>query len=323
MKPPSDIHGRKFKTLRVSLTPVCNFACLYCTCGDENAGYRSEEKNLSLSGISAHQDFFHIIKSIHALTGLETVRLTGGEPLAYKEILPLVASLKELGIPQVKLTTNASLLRNLATPLKKAGVDSINISIDAMDPEVFYQMTRRKSLHKTLDGIDAALENNIPVKLNAVVMRGINEHQLLPLLDFAFERNIVIRFLELMQMGHLHHNSQQYFFPEKEMLDIIGEKYTFVRVERTLSSTARYWLTTEMDKFGIISNTSHPFCSDCNRLRLDSSGKIYGCLSEAQGIPIADCLGDEKEMFRRLEQALGQKQMVFKGSEVSMKEIGG
>jgi cyclic pyranopterin phosphate synthase len=172
-------------------------------------------------------------------------------------------------------------------------------------------------------GIDAALDAGLAVKLNTVVMKGMNDGQVLPLLEFAFARGITIRFLEVMAMGHLYHDSDRYLLTQQEILRLIGERYGLTALEREPSATARYWVTERGQRVGIIANESEPFCRDCDRLRLDSSGHIYGCLSNNH--PISLGIGEsEAEWDGKLRAALAQKQALrFTGSELSMLQIGG
>jgi len=324
----ADALGRTFTTLRLSLTNVCNLACLYCVHeSDASSQAFLPTANETVSGgkkMLSTIDFITIIKSILRQTSLETVRLTGGEPTLYKDLVPLVKALKDLGIPKVVMTTNGFLLKRKAQSLKEAGLDGINFSLDAVDKAIFFKMSRRDKLDATLEGIDAALENGINVKINSVIMKGTNDSQILPLLEYAISKNVFIRYLELMKMGHLYQDHNDFFFSEQDILWTISRKYDFHKKMRRGSSTANYWETTEGYKFGIIANESSPFCFDCNRLRLDSFGNIYGCLSDSNGISILDCLEDDKLLEQRLQQALKQKQTVrFTGSELSMKAIGG
>ncbi|HET6254867.1 MAG TPA: radical SAM protein [Puia sp.] len=313
-----DQYGRTFRTLRVSLLSHCNLGCVYCVAGEKelrewNAGGQSP----------GAADLLAIIRRLHDQLGLETVRLTGGEPLLYPDLAGLVEGLRSMGIPQIKLTTNGSLLEKKVAALKQAGLQSINISLDAVDEAVFERMSRRHSVQRVIRGIDAALEAGLAVKVNTVVMKGMNDGQVLPLLEFAFSRGITIRFLEVMAMGHLYQQSERYLLTQQEILKIIGEEYEVNPLERKPSATARYWVTDRGQRFGIIANESEPFCRDCDRLRLDSSGHIYGCLSSNHPIAL-DGREDAEKWADKLRQALGQKQALrFTGSGLSMLQIGG
>lgn len=312
-----DAYGRTFKTLRVSLLNRCNLACIYCR-EDENNSHSANG-----SGSSDHTELIEIIKGIHGHLSLDTIRLTGGEPLLYSNLTALIQQIREIGIFDIRLTTNGYLLERMAGSLRKAGVTSMNISLDALDEEVFFLMSKRNNVGRIINGIEAAIEEGIDVKINSVMMKGVNDSQLIPLLEYAFEKNIIIRFLELMSMGHLFQKANKYLLTELEMLDRIAEKYNFVKLVRRNSATANYWRTDEGQVFGIIANESHPFCHDCNRLRLDSKGNIYGCLSSNDPISVAG-IRDPLQLQKKLQQALLQKQAVrFTGSDLSMIAIGG
>ncbi len=311
-----DAFGRQFKVLRVSLTNTCNLACSYCVDPSQTLS-KKENRVLEVN------QFVKLISALHQIVELETIRLTGGEPILYKNIIPLLQSLRNAGMKDIRMTTNGTLLENKAKDFKEAGLSAVNISLDAMEEKVFAAMNRKQSLAKVLKGIDKALEVGLKVKINCVVMKGENENQVLSLFEYGKERNISIRFLELMQMGHLYHNFENYFFSEEEILRTIAAKYSFKELKRDKNATAKYWITNDGYKFGIISNESDPFCSDCNRLRLDSYGNIYGCLSSNHPVAVLDCLEDETELKSRLMKALKQKQTKFSGSDLSMLHIGG
>ncbi len=314
-----DKYNRTFKTLRVSLTNACNLFCNYCT--DQPATEKTVNPE---NNVLSTNEYIKIIKSLHLKLNLETVRLTGGEPLLYKEISNLIEELREIGIKKVKLTTNAVFLKEKAVSLNNAGISSINVSLDSLDPESFFKITKRRNLKKILDGIDHALAIGISVKLNTVVMKGMNTDQILPLLEFAKERSISIRFLEIMKMGHLHNSYHDLYFSQEEILEKIAEQHQFIPMDREHGATATYWITDKKQIFGIIANESHPFCGDCNRLRLDSYGNIYGCLSNDNGISIKDHSDDSLKLEYSLKQALSQKQEIqFAGSVMSMRYIGG
>ena len=269
-------------------------------------------------------EFARLVRKIQKINPITSVRLTGGEPTIYRPIVELVRLLKLDGMPIINLTTNASRLKELASDLKEAGLDSINISLDSLNRENFRAITRRDDLERVLAGIDAALAVGFPVKINCTIYRGINEKEIVEMLQYAGERGMVLRFLELMSMGHLYQAGHtSFYYSQEEMLQRVGESYDLEPLPRKASSTANYWKTSNGWKFGIIGNHSAPFCKDCNRLRLDSKGKLYGCLSVNEGFSMLDVESDE-ELEKLLKSALKQKQPVrFSGSTLSMKAIGG
>ncbi|MBL0355870.1 MAG: radical SAM protein [Chitinophagaceae bacterium] len=314
----NDIYNRAFKTLRVSLLSRCNLSCVYCTMGEDEVKENNLHQHPAPAAILLQQ-----IQQLHSVLNLETIRLTGGEPLLYHELTELIKGIAATGISKIKLTTNGFLLERLAAPMKEAGLQSINVSLDAVDEDLFFLMSKRNHVQKVISGIDAAIAAGLQVKINSVIMKGMNADQVIPLLDVAFERNIPIRFLEIMAMGHLHDSAGNYLFTQEEILERVSRKYTFIKVERAKAATANYWQTTEGHRFGIIANESEPFCHDCNRLRLDSNGNIYGCLSSNHPITL-NSGNDEAALISKLQQAMNQKQRLkFTGSNLSMLHIGG
>ncbi len=323
MTSPTDAYGRQFKTLRVSLTNACNLGCVYCVeetavPPTENALPQKDSRQpLTVGG------FLETIAALHRILGLETIRLTGGEPTLYRDLLPLMQGIRNLGIAAIKMTTNGYLLAGKIAAYAEAGLTSLNVSLDALEPEPFFQISRRRNLGKILEGIEKAVALGLEVKLNCVVVRGLNDSQILLLLDFAKDRNISIRFLELMRMGHLHGNSGNLFFPEAEIVGVVARQYDCQPLPRQPSATAKYWQLLGGYRFGVISNESDPFCNDCNRLRLDSHGNIFGCLSDNTPISIAGLLHQPQQISARLQQAMHQKKTRFSGSALSMLDIGG
>ncbi|KHJ37610.1 cyclic pyranopterin monophosphate synthase [Pedobacter glucosidilyticus] len=309
-----DIYNRKFKKLRLSLLDHCNFNCSYCTMGSDNVASKPQQK----------VDFFvKRVAKLHQHLQLDSIRLTGGEPLLYHELDVLIHELKKLDLPEITLTTNGFLLAKQASKLKNAGLDSINISLDAIDELTFQKISKRKKVEEVLNGIETAIKEGLNVKLNAVIMKGINEQEILPLLKYAFDLNIPIRFLELMAMGHLHEQAAFQIFTKDEILASIAQHYQFTRVIRKTSATANYWQTKEGSFFGIIANESTPFCYDCNRLRMDAQGNLFGCLSSNKSVYMTD-EEPEELLKQKLQYAMKQKQSLkFTGSSLSMLEIGG
>lgn len=309
-----DSLGREFKTLRVSLTSLCNMSCVYCV---TPGVMHTPNKETALTT----DEYLSIIEKIHAKVGLKTIRLTGGEPLLYNEIPLLIKGIVAHGITDIKLTTNGLRLSAMLDELIDAGLRSVNISLDALDPAVFKTITKVQNIRLVLDAINNAIQKGLEVKINTVVLKGVNDHQIIPLLEYASSRNISIRFLELMKMGYLHYNETDHFYGMDEIVEKISSVTSIAKMERAGSNTATYWQTSKGMVFGIIANESEPFCSDCNRLRLDSFGKIYGCISAKEGIDIKS--SSEIILTKALQRALEQKQDHFTGSEITMKYIGG
>lgn len=316
--------GRRFEKLRISLINTCNFSCVYCVSEDLHdlnghaALENQKEEHLDLD------EFIRQIRAVHRLNPLKSIRLTGGEPLLYPNLIPLIEEIRKLGIEDIRLTTNAYYLKQKAQKLVDAGLKSVNISVDAIDPEVFNSIARFGNTSRVFEGIEAAVKAGMQVKLNAVVMRGKNESQILPLLDYAIRMGVKIRYLELMKMGHLYHSDNNHFFSEKEILETIQQKYKIEQLPRKKAETAHYWKASNGGIFGIIANESTPFCHDCNRLRMDSNGKFYGCLSNVHGEKLTPYLSDDEKLADKLNGLLRLKQPVkFHGSELSMRNIGG
>lgn len=312
-----DEYNRRFRTLRVSLTNHCNLGCTYCVPLAEKKVDQMYLNNLNVDNLTK------AVHTLHDILQLNTIRLTGGEPLLYRELIPFIKAMKKINIPNIKMTTNAYILTGKAKDLKAAGLTDINISLDALEPHVFYTISRRKNLSKILEGIDQSIDAGLKVKINCVLMKGINDHQIVPLFRYAMDKNIPIRFLELMKMGHLHDDYQQYFFAQAEILEVLANEFSFSPVNRIPGATANYWQLSDGYQFGIIANESQPFCNDCDRLRLDSYGNIFGCLSSNTPVNITECLHDKKKLGEHLQTALHHKKTKFYGSELSMKAIGG
>jgi cyclic pyranopterin phosphate synthase len=327
----TDQYGRKFEKLRVSLMNDCNFACVYCV-GEENGqgdqkipGSLTPEFSVGKGSEKLNpEDFVQLISAMHSILNLKSIRLTGGEPLLYGGLIPLIRQIKALGIDDIRMTTNAFYLKGKVNDLQAAGLRGLNISLDAIDPEIFFLISGNNHSQRVFEGINEAVASGMDLKLNAVILNNRNDSQILPLLDFAAKRNVPIRYLELMRMGPIYKQQNELFFSEAEILETIRRKYDIQELPRKIGATSRYWETSSGAKFGIIANESTPFCHDCNRLRMDSRGYFYGCLSNAKGIQLTDLLDDQPKLIAKLEELMAMKQKVrFKGSALSMRNIGG
>ena len=191
--------GRRFEKLRISLLNSCNFSCVYCV-SENFQDISADTLRISTEDQPLTPDeFTKLIEAVHRLTGLKSIRLTGGEPLLYSNLFPLIDHIRKIEISDIRLTTNAYYLKEKAAKLFDAGVKSINISVDAVDQDIFNSISRHPNTARVFSGIEAALKTGMNVKLNAVIMRGKNDSQIIPLLDYAAGLGVKIRFLELIK----------------------------------------------------------------------------------------------------------------------------
>ncbi len=314
-------------SVRVSVTDRCDFACTYCRPSHRD-GY--SEGRLA---VPVWRTMFEGLRS----AGVRRVRLTGGEPLIHPEILSIVGELSGLGFEDIALTTNASQLARLAKPLFDAGLHRINVSIDTLDPARFRDVTRGGDLARVLAGIDAALEVGFaPIKLNTVVLRGVNDDELESLLMWAWERRMVPRFLEVMPIAEGAKLVKEHLVTVAEMRARLAEHLLpeEARVDPGLGP-AKY-VTARRDpslRVGFISGTSDTYCDTCDRLRVSSQGTLRPCLATDDGVDAAAEArsGDLRGIVDRIAEAWTRKPDgdVWKGcteetaAHVSMRAIGG
>lgn len=313
------VRARLFRKLRVSLTRSCNFACVYCA---------ADGKAVVDPQVTQPEKFLRWIEQILQLQPIHKIRLTGGEPTLYPHLTQLVAEIKKKFPVEIHLTTNGHRLTALAGPLRDAGLDGVNISLDAIEPEVFRAMGGR-NYAAVIQGVHDAVDAGLEVKINTTLMAEMNDNQILPLLDFAYSfgargpgtsHGIVVRFLELMAMGHLHGRAGRRLVTTEQILGAIRNRHEITVLGRKDSDTAGYYRLERGQTFGIIANSSAPFCADCDRLRLDALGRVYGCLSNAKGFAL-DGTADTATVLSQA-MTLKQKQQ-FTGSELKMREVGG
>ncbi len=312
-----DLQGRNINKLRVSVSEACNMACSYCVTGIEDHQVAPDQL--------AMPDLLRLVELLHRHAGIEKIRITGGEPLLYRELIPFIEGLTQAGLEDIGLTSNGLLLAKSAPALASAGLKHINLSLDSLQPERFREMGRAGSLKSTLKGIDASLKAGLRLKINMVVMKGENDDELADMLEFGIKRGIEVRYLELMRMGPLYQNGDFKLVTMEEMLDQIAERFTITPAKADHDSTSkRFWVPGGY--FGIIPNESAPFCSTCSRLRLTSNGKLVGCLSNPEETSIRHLLDEpnpEEKLKSLVLESVSYKQSSFTGSDLVMSKIGG
>ncbi len=268
-----DSYGRKINYLRLSVTDRCNMRCLYCM--PEEGVHK-----LNRADILSYDELFRIANAAVATLGIEKIRITGGEPLVRKGICAFLTRLAGIpGLKQLVLTTNGLLLHEMAEDLRSAGVQRLNISLDSLNADIFSQITRGGDLAQVRAGISGAESAGFPIKLNMVVMRGINDAEIIDFASMAINKPYTIRFIEYMPVIK-EKNWRSMVVPGQEILARIGEKFSYSPIDRgELSGPAReYRIKGAAGAFGVITPVSCHFCGECNRIRVSSTGRARGCL---------------------------------------------
>lgn len=312
-----DPFGRTIDYLRISVTDLCNYRCVYCM-GEQGV------RKLSHDDILTVEEIIDIADQA-SLCGIHKVRITGGEPLVRKGILSICEGISALeGIQELCLTTNGALLPEYADALKKAGVHRLNISLDTLDPVKFNRVTRIGTLADVLKGLEAAEAAGFSnLKLNTVLIGGINDDEIKDFVALTRDRAIDVRFIELMPIGECAQWDTRYFLDTQAVLDACPDL-----VEDDQDGVAKiYRIPGHAGSVGLIRAMSRPFCHSCNRLRVTADGKLKPCLHSASEIPIKGLHGEG--LLAALQQGILQKpfkhHMAEHGSEAvrDMNQIGG
>ena len=295
-----DGYGRKVSYLRVSVTERCNFRCQYCM-PEKPFSWVPKENLLSF------EDLFLFIK-VGIDEGIDKIRITGGEPLLRADLNKFVKMISDYKSDMdLALTTNGFLLKETAKSLKEAGLKRINVSLDSLKAGVAMKIAQRDVLVKVLEGIDRALHVGLGVKINTVPLKGINDDEVLDLLEFAREKNIPIRYIEYMENKFAKDKLQG--LSVDEIQEIISKKYKFKPVGRVASSPAHLFELEDGYRFGVIDPHKHDFCEDCNRIRLTAEGMLIPCLYFDEAMSIKDAVqkGDVQGAANILKEVLANK----------------
>ena len=265
--------------VRLSVTSRCQLRCTYCL----------PEKGCACPSLPtaelARADLVRMVALLHHSRGVRRVRFTGGEPLLRRDLPEVIADVAALGVPELALTTNAQLLAPRVEALRQAGLQRINVSLDSLRPEVFAEVSRGGILSRTLEGIRAARAAGFsPLKLNTVVLRGVNDTEAAALLRFALRTGCQLRFLELMPIGAAMRDfAQRFVAADETRRSLDGAGLTWEPLPWDPSETSRDWRVRDAEGHetvcGFIAPTTRPFCDGCRRLRLTAEGRLHGCLA--------------------------------------------
>ncbi len=304
----TDKFGRRITDLRIAITDRCNYKCVYCRTGNEGAQFPE----------LPFADYLRIARVFTGL-GIEKIRVTGGEPLLRRGVVPFVEDLAALrtldGRPlDIAITTNGHLLAELAQPLKDAGLRRVTVSMDAVDPERFARITRvSNGFHAVLAGIRAARNAGLePVKVNCVLLRGFNDDQIPAFGKFARDEGVVVRFIEFMPLEEDRVWSPEVVITLAEVVERMRAFRSLVEIPHTRSETARRYVFDDgIGEIGIIAPVSQPFCGHCSRVRVTSDGKIRTCLFSLFDHDLYAVMrrgGSDEEMAGYIRSVIAQKE---------------
>jgi cyclic pyranopterin phosphate synthase len=304
ISPLIDRFGRKVDYIRLSITDRCDFRCVYCM--SEEMTFLPRDEILTL------EECARLVKVFVGL-GVSKVRITGGEPLVRKNALWLFNEIGQLpGLRELVTTTNGSQLEQQADALRTAGVDRINISVDSLDAERFKCITRTGDLDKVLRGLAAAKKAGFKgIKLNTVLMHGINDDEAEDLVQFALDQEIDIAFIEEMPLGEIGHSRDSSCVSNDETLARLQKSFTLIPSTENTGGPARYWrIPNSKTKVGFISPHSHNFCEACNRVRITCNGQLYLCLGQEDKVDLMTILREHPNDDAPLRAAILQSMQI-------------
>lgn len=296
-----DQFGRKVDYLRVSVTDRCDYRCVYCMA--EDMTFLPRKQILTL------EEQFRLCRNFVEM-GVQKIRLTGGEPLIRRNIMGLIEPLGKLeGLRELVITTNGSQLKALAKPLRNAGVARINVSLDSLQPERFAEVTRTGKLAPVLEGIEAAIEAGFErIKINAIIIKGRNEDEILPLIRYVKSLGIDLTFIEEMPLGtSLAYDRAETFMSSVELQAVIAEEFHLIPTDKDSGGPARYFdLEGSQSRIGFISPHSNNFCSTCNRVRLTSEGRLLLCLGNEHSVDLRSLIREQGADDQRIQRVLAE-----------------
>jgi cyclic pyranopterin phosphate synthase len=328
-EPLFDGHGRQIGDLRVSVTDRCNFRCQYCMPADGLPW-------LERSAILSFEEVERLVRMFVSM-GVGDVRLTGGEPLVRRDFPRLVSMLAPIpGLTDLSLTTNGYLLERDAAALVEAGIQRVNVSIDSLQRDRFFEMTRRDALPQVLRGLEALAQHPEvhPIKVNAVAMRGFTEEEAVAFADFARSTAFQVRFIEFMPLDADHAWTPESVLTGDELRSLIQAVHPLEEVPREPSSTARVFRFLDgQGEIGFVNPVSEPFCADCNRVRLTAEGKLRTCLFSLHETDLREPMrsgASDADLERLIREAVWRKELKhhvgergFRQPARSMSAIGG
>jgi cyclic pyranopterin phosphate synthase len=313
-----DNFGRRVNYVRISITDRCDFRCVYCM--DEEMTFMPRERLLTLEEIA------FLVRAFCEL-GVEKVRITGGEPLVRRNVDWLIEQIGALkhttSLKELNLTTNGSQLPKYAEKLAAAGMDRINISLDSLNADRFRELTRTGELTQVLDGIEAAKQAGFKrIKLNAVIMKGRNDDEIVDLAQFAIDNQLDISYIEEMPLGQVTHSRNESYCSSDEVLATLQKHFDLQSSIANTGGPSRYYqVAGSKSKIGFISPHSHNFCESCNRVRVTTEGRLLLCLGQEHSMDLRDIIRRHPGDIDQLKQAIIKSMDIKpKGHDFNIKE---
>jgi cyclic pyranopterin phosphate synthase len=293
-----DKYNRVHNYLRISLTDNCNLRCFYCM-PEEDYVFTPASRLMQAAEIAA-------LAKIFVTNGVTKIRLTGGEPLVRKDAAAIILTLSKLPV-SLTLTTNATRLHEFADTLQEAGVKSVNISLDTLQADKFLILTRRNQFELVKNNIDMMISRGFHIKVNAVIMKGLNDNEINDFVAWTKDTPVHVRFIEFMPFNGNRWTSNK-VFTLQEILDVVKTKYAVTILETDAHDTAKVFsVKGHAGTFAVISTMSLPFCSGCNRMRLTADGKMKNCLFSKEETDLLSALRKGENVLPLIEQSIGKK----------------
>ncbi len=308
-----DSFDRIHNYLRISLTDKCNLNCTYCCPVNMPKATFSRKNQMSAEEIDT-------IVSVFVKEGVKKIRLTGGEPLIRKDAKEIIERLSKYPV-ELTITTNGVYVHEFIQTFNKAGIRSVNVSLDTLKKEKNYFISQRDEFKRVTENIDLLLKNNFHVKVNVVVMKNVNDDEILDFIEWTKDRLVHVRFIEFMPFtGNQWSNKK--VISHKEILELISTKYDFIKLLNDKNDTSKkYLVPNHQGTFAIISTMSEPFCSSCNRMRLTTDGKMKNCLFSKDEVDILGALRNGEDILPLIKKCVDDKQESLGGQFTPNYEI--
>lgn len=301
-----DKFDRVHDYLRISLTDKCNLRCTYCNPTDLPKGFYANVPRMNADEIES-------IASVFVKSGVKKIRITGGEPLVRRDAKEIILRLAKYPV-KLAITTNGVFVHEFIETFKEAGLKSVNVSLDSLQKDNYFSITHRDEYNRVINNIQLLLANDFHVKVNVVVMKNVNDNEILDFIEWTKEFPMHVRFIEYMPFSG-NQWSKEKVFTHQQILDIISSKYHFIKLLNEKNDTAKkYFVPEHQGTFAVISTMSEPFCSGCNRMRLTSDGKMYNCLFGKKETDLLTALRQGKDLAPLIRECVQEKYEMLGGN---------